>query len=563
MFFVVAALAATAGDAVCGPPIDPELDPSSDDLLCRFEQWDTCDGWVNANRWPLLGVSRRATPVAPGAKRLEDAAARARAHDAIVAALGAKDVYVASEAALALGLAGDPADTQKLADIVAAGTAPRRTLRWAAIGLGELPPGNAEQSGLARKTLMQALSDSAGREDDNCLFWANCAYALAMRGDAGSAPEMTDVVKRLSTAVDTRSYLARRRDIYSRQVLAAAWLACGVLGGETVLPELELQLRRPPPKVATGDFTWPLAPAALRIGGAKAVVFLREAAKDDRELTRAVALQALGAACGPKDDESATILKTAIVNERDARCRQMAAVGLGRSGHPSAGAALVAALDRVHTLDRPFVIVGLGFAVRASKDAKLTAFLEYSLERAKSIDRTAWMIACALARIDGARAAVADTIPNGRHGASTAGACFALGQLATTDAEKKLLHEVVAQSVDETSRREAALALGLMRDREVATQLRAIVASKEADRDRGSAACCLGLVGDDADIDALLAVARDKTTSDPLRACVLHGLGRLLDRDEGAKLARVVADGRLSDVRGLLDPFADLRGLVE
>jgi HEAT repeat protein len=102
-----------------------------------------------------------------------------------------------------------------------------------------------------------------------------------------------------------------------------------------------------------------------------------------------------------------------------------------------------------------------------------------------------------------------------------------------------------------------------MRDHEVVTQLRAIVASKDIDRDRGSAAICLGLVGDDADIDALLAVLSDKNTGDTLRACVLHGLGRLLDRAEGAKLARVVADGRLSDPRGLMDPFADLRGLVE
>jgi hypothetical protein len=90
--FVVAAFAASAGDAVGGPPTDPELDPSSDDLICRFVPWDTCDGWLSANRWTMLDASRRATPVPPGGKRVEDAAARGRAHEALVAALGSKDV---------------------------------------------------------------------------------------------------------------------------------------------------------------------------------------------------------------------------------------------------------------------------------------------------------------------------------------------------------------------------------------------------------------------------------------------------------------------------------------
>ncbi len=316
---LVTACAALAGDAVAGPPPDPERDSSSGDLLRRFGPWDACDGWLEANRWAILGVSRRATSLPASGKRVEDPAARGRAHEAIVVAMASKDVFVASEAALALGLAGDAKDITRLADVVTSGTAtsatPRRMLRWAALGLGELPLGDVGEAAAAGKALLVRLSDAAGREDDNAHFWANCAYAP--------------------------------------------------------------------------------------------------------------------------------------------------------------------------------------------------------------------------------------------------------GLLASTAEEKKLLHEVVAQSVDETCRREAATALALLHDHEVVDQLKKILAGKEPDRDRGAAAECLDLVGDDADIDALVAVVTDKKTSDSLRACALHGLGRLIDREEGARLAKVVADGRLGDTRGLIDPFADLHGRIE
>jgi hypothetical protein len=218
----------------------------------------------------------------------------------------------------------------------------------------------------------------------------------------------------------------------------------------------------------------------------------------------------------------------------------------------------------MNSAERPSAIVGIGLAVRTTPDSKIQAGMVESLERCSDEDdRIAWSLACGLGRVEGARAAVAALVPRKRRGIGVAAACFATGLLGADEATKKILHEVVEEE-DATARREASIALALQRDPEVVVRLRAILASKRKDLDRASAAVCLGLVGDDADIDALLAALADKRSSDPLKACVVHGLGRLLDHSEGKRLRSVVAEGRLRGARmDGLDPFADLRGLVE
>ena len=557
-FVVLAVLVVTAAANARAGNDNPELDRSSDDLLVRFGSWDGCDGWLSANRFAILAVSRRATPVAPGAAGGEAAAARTRARAALLSALSSRAGFVASAAALALGLAGDARDIPTLSEIVREGRSPRRMLRWAALGLGELPIGDAEQADEARKALFAALEIAYDRKDQFACFWANCAYALAMRGDAAAVPRLVELRRKMAVNAPGHGWT-------HSEVVGAVCYALGAVGGDDAVPELEAQLAaKRPPGLDAGDAGWSVAAALQRVGGEKAVRLLRNAASDPREYVRCVALQALGVASGPEDDEAAEILGKALRTDRDAACRQMAAIGLARSGHSSSAATLTKAFAEAGSAERRFVAVAIGLRLRDAPDPKLSVLLCESLERTGSQEeRAALTVACGLANAQAARATIVDRLPKNRQGLPASSASFALGLLGAGPAELKLLHETVQQAVDPTARLEAALALGLLRDHSVVPQLSSIVFSRNVDQDRASAAMCLGRVGDDADIDTFLGVLADHGTSDALRACVVRGLGRLLDRREGARLARVVANARWRPQPGVVDPIADLRGLVE
>src|SRR6185436_6794357 len=140
---------------------------------------------------------------------------------------------------------------------------------------------------------------------------------------------------------------------------------------------------------------------------------------------RSVALDALGSICGPKDDASAEILRDALTKDHDALCRQMAAVGLGRCGHPSAGPALVAALKAKSPQDRIFVLLGLALRVRATPDVKVSEMLAREVASTSNQDeRAAATIACGLANVQSARGTIMDSVPKSRSTLSTSSACF-------------------------------------------------------------------------------------------------------------------------------------------
>jgi HEAT repeat protein len=531
-----------------------DMNPSCDDLICRFGAWDGCDGWLAANRFAIVAASYRATPVAAGAARVEDAAARVRAHESLLKALASRDVFVASEAAVAIGLAGDVHDIPALAKIVKDGKAERRMLRSAALGLGELPLGDAAQAAEARNALLAAIASGIGEEDRQACFWANCAYALAMRGDTGSVPKLQELRQKAIRGWGANTWT-------SLEVLGAMGYAVGVLGRESAIAEIDEQLKWRSAMVPLyGDSACGAVQALPRIGGPKALELLTRAAHDGREYVRSTALQALGGFVGPGDEQTVGFLRDAFATEDVTTCRQMAAIGLARTGHPSAGATLAAALPRAKSIDSRYVAVALGLALRRNPDVKTGEVLAKALERSKSLDeKMAFAVACGLGNVQAARSELIDLIPKNRGGPTAASAAFALGLLGAPPADRAILHEMVAQSADPTARREAALALGLLRDHTVVDQLRAIVASKSTDLDRASAAICLGRVGDDAEIGFLVDVLAEHATGDTLRPCLVRALGRLLDRAEGARLAALVANGRWLWQVNVVDPFSDLR----
>ena len=524
---------------------------ATDDLLSVFrpfygrgDKWNTDSqdvpwtDWWYANRRELVPVVPRAATTSLGAPLPEDPKARDRARDALLAALASKDPLISSEAALALGRAGDARDIATLAAIVNDRdiAATRRKHRYAAIGLGMLPTGDAAQAEQARNALFGAISYSRGKQGDQSFFWSYCAYALAMRGDAAVVPELASLRKKALEAVDMRT------SIYT-EILGAACYALGVLAGADTLPEIEEHLHgKRAPDAGSNDTSWSATQTLARVGGPGAVKLLLEATRDDRRTVRAGALQSLGAVAPATDDAVTKALRDALVEDKQMDCRRMAAISLGRIGHASAEKALLTALDEASSEVRSFAAMGLGFLARKQANAKLQAVLAKRLASSKADEETGSLaLACALAGVQNVGPRLAEIVESG--GPTSAPlAAFALGTLGATAKEREVLHEAVAQGGLPLKRREAALALGMLRDMSVVEQLRKICAGRSSDRDRATAVVCLGRVGGEAEIDFLLAMLADRDTSDQMRACVIQALGWLLDRTQFGRLGRIAAD---------------------
>jgi HEAT repeat protein len=514
---------------------------ATDDLISTFRPF--YDGRQRAVPWSDWWYANRREVLKPTCRAASQSAvidqkARDRARDALLVALASKDTNVASEAAMALGRLGDPRDIATLAKIVSDGQEmqTRRLHRYAAIGMGMLPLGDAAQAAEAKAALLGVIAAARGRQGEQSFFVTYCAFALAMRGDASALPDLAVLRRKALAAVDMRTSL------YT-EILGGICYALGGLGGEGCLPEIEEHLGgKRAPDAGNNDTSWFATQTLARVGGAEARRLLLEATRDDRKTVRAGALQALGACADAKDDETAQILRAAMVDDKQSDCRRMAAVSLGRIGHASAQKALLAALDEGQFDDRSFAATGLGFLLWKHPDPTVSGRLVDALAKSGSdAEQGSLALACGLAAAQSARPRLAEIVASGAPSAASI-AAFSLGLIGAGPVERKVLHQAVAQSGDPLRRREAALALGMLRDGTVVEHLRAIAGGRTAARDRGTAVICLGRVGSDADIDFLVDLMADRDTGDQLRACVVQALGWLLDRTDLGRLSRIAAD---------------------
>lgn len=498
--------------------------------------------WWYANRAWILRPSYRAGSAGGGLVESADDEARERARAALLAALGDDDELVASEAALALGRGGDPRDIAPLSAIVASGggAALQRLDRFAAIGLGLIPAQTKEEDAAARQALLGALRAGRGEGTRGLRFRQHCAYALAMRGDHAALPDLLELRRRRGVAPGGPATATLHADL-----LGAICFPLAVLGGDAVIPDLEEHLRGAGRGAQGGETAWAACHAFARIPGAAARRILREASVDDREAVRAAAVQALAAVTAPDDDEVAALLRLTLARDRDSRCRQMAAISLGRIAHLSAAPTLLEAAESASAPDRPFVWIALGLCARSREEPKVEAALLRALTEAGASEqqRMAIALACGLAGIDEARPRLAELASRGRSPDVAAQAVFALGLLGAGADERDVLHDAAMRKGSVLLRREASLALGMLRDHAIVVRLREAVASTEnPDDERALSAVCLGRVGDDEDLNFLAAAVQDRRAASRLRAAFVRALGHLLDRQEGAALALVAAD---------------------
>jgi HEAT repeat protein len=104
------------------------------------------------------------------------------------------------------------------------------------------------------------------------------------------------------------------------------------------------------------------------------------------------------------------------------------------------------------------------------------------------------------------------------------------------------------QAVIEESRyrpellKQAAVALGLLGDRQIVTKLVEMLASAKGFASQAALASALGAIGDSTSIDPLLALLRDAAATDAARGFAAVALGTVCDAEDLPRIARIAID---------------------
>jgi len=489
--------------------------------------------WWFANRALLLRWDARAAlrpigPVtgqrSPGAP-LPDPLWRATAQAALHRALGEKSHSIASAAAIALGKSGDPAEAEGLLRALQDHDRPITVREAAALGLGLLPPdsksGGRHASG--------ALEQVARAEDETDRLRAMCVYAMGLRGDLASIPFLLDAAESGAATWD---------------VPAAGVAALGLAGHDMLLPDLLDMLEGPRRRRNREAVRRAYAAQALaNLGDVRAVPALREAALDREDHARRAAVLALGAVAQPTDEKSTDILLHQLHNSRDVATRCVAALSLGRAGSSRARQALVYAYRKGSRRVRPFAAIALGLLARHEGHEKATGPLLHDLEHRASPQLLASLcVAVGLARERRAVPLLAAIASEKGTAALRSHAAFALGLIGDRDAAAPLLRQILEDTREPELQRETALALGMLGDREALRILNDLVSHGGSAYVQGSAAVAIGRIGGRESVDSLITLLDDDEEPTMGRAMAAVGLGLMLDRSEGRRMARVAAD---------------------
>ncbi len=489
--------------------------------------------WWFANRallldWDARVATRPRGPVtgAPtGGAPLPDPLWRATAQAALQQALANGNHSIASAAAIALGKSGDPAESEGLLRALQDLKQPASVREAAALGLGLLPP---DTDGGGRHAT-RALRDVALRDGETDRLRAMCVYALGLRGDQASLPFLVEMADAGGASWD---------------VPAAGVAALGLAGNEMLLPDLVELLEGPRRRRNRESVRRAYAAQALaNLGDIRAVPALREAALGRDEHVRRAAVLALGSVSEADDEKTTNVLLHLLHNSRDVATRCVAALSLGRAGSPRAGNALLGAYRKGSRRVRPFAAIGLGLLARHDGLEDATSFLLDDLAHRKSPQLVASLcVAVGLAREKRAVRALSAIASEKGTAALRAHAAFSLGLIGETENTAPLLRQILADTREPELQRECAFALGLLGDREALRILNDLVGHGGSAYVQGSAAVAIGRIGGRESADSLIGLLTDDEGPTMGRAMAAVGLGLMLDRSEGRRMARVAAD---------------------
>lgn len=489
--------------------------------------------WWFANRSLLLRWSARAAarpdgPVTPSAtmgRHLGDPLWRAKAQAALTKALSSDNRSIASAAAVALGKSGDPEEAAALVRVLLDEERPQTVREGAALGLGLLPR-DAERGGrLALRTLEDLGSNP--RETDR--LRAMCVYALGLRGDTASIPYLLEAAAGGGATWD---------------IPAAGVSALGLAGHEMLLPDL-LDMLEGPRRARNREAVRRAyaAQALAMLGDVRAVPTLREAALDTEEHARRSAVLALGAVADASDDKTTDVLLHQLNNSRDIATRCVAALSLGRIGSERAAPALRYSYRKGSLRLRPFAAIGLGLLARHAGLEDSTQCLLYDLRnRADPQLRASLCVAVGLAAEKGAASILGDIVEGDDPIGLRAHAAFSLGLIGEREESPELLRRVLSETRAPELQREVSLALGLLGDRAALGILEGLVRHGGSAYVQGSAAVAVGRIGGKESVDPLVSLLEDELEPDMGRAMAAVGLGLVLDRSEGRRMARIAGD---------------------
>ncbi len=494
------------------PGDEPEPDPTAPVLQPGFGPTasvvpDRWEWWFDLNREQLVDrrrlMAERAPP--PGQPALEpvgDDLRRTVVLPVLLELLGHHNRDVRASAAVAVARLGT---TSALPAVEEATRDPDLFVRTQAVlALGMAP------SGAPTERLTALLR---GRTVDGEIR----AFAAVALGLIGSR-ESLDVLRGLLAP----ERLAR----LDNQLRAGVVFAAGVTGDDALLPEL-VALHRSKLVKGDGRLRAVLAVALGRTGGAEAVPPLLDLVVDaDNQVRRSAAsgLEAVAPLLG--GSLVPLVARARVESDLAARANLYRVLGLA-GDHVESRAFLVAELERATTLVRPHVALALGSVGGAEAVAALRARLDGESELSA---RASLLTALALAGDPDLLPILRDELESAREPVYVASLCRAAGLLGEPDEELRAMLLDRAETVHDVEvTRLAVLGLGLLGDRLAVRELADTLPEVGSTVDRAARAYALGQAGDATTIDALVRAATDERQPSYVIAYAVTALGELCD----------------------------------
>ena len=484
--------------------------------------------WWYANRALLLDDDMRArenSAARTGDRSVEprDAFWRAKVRSALALALSDEDDEIVASAVLALGKGANAADipvVRRVALDVERGAAARE---HAAMALGLLDAETTEDATLARSALESIASDKRSTERLKAL----AVLALGLRADEAAVPFLV---------------AAARRGGGTWDLPAAGLTALGMTGGDAARDELERLLA----PAARGDETMRRVYAAHGLaklrdpGSAPALI---AALDDDAKDVRRSAALALGRVAPAGDQDVVAVLREVLEKDRDRGVRSTAAISLGLIGGDAAIVALRAAYEKDDTSVRAFAAIGLGVIARRGGRPRVVVPLLRDLQRgARQELRGAVCVAVGLAGLSEAAPALREIVQGGGDPKLVAHAALALGLVQDREAAPEILRKELRRSNDSVLRGEIARALGMLGDVRTLVELDDMAEFGGSEHDRIVGCLGLGRVGGAESAALLIDILGSEKHSRLERHMAGNALGLLLDPSEGRRTGSVPAD---------------------
>lgn len=393
------------------------------------------------------------------------------------------DLFVRTQAVLALGFSGSPQAVEALARIFRDPQQPTQMRTYAAAGLGLVA--NLQ----ALDVLRAALGEKALQAEGNQMRLA-ILHAAGVSGDAGLLGALdallpSDLVRRDAAVRAMLAYaLGRLGDATTRDALLA------------LASDADTQVRR---SAAAGLEALVAAASSQQVER-----LLQLEQREGDVVTRRGLLRALG---GTRTAEARARLQLAVA-DGPFDDRPHAAMGLALDGHHADASALLAVLADEHEPSRT----------------------------------GACAIALGLIGSPEARAPVAERLLQPLDPLVLSNLCLAAGLLQPDDPRVPArLEQLARESPDVEVMRSAVIGLGLLGRRDTLAALAAELPDLRRLMARASLAHALGLVGDRRLIEPLMQLARDTRQHAYVRAYALQALGELCDPRDESPLGRLSA----------------------